>query len=54
MILQWEEVRVFVKPGPTDKRKEINGLSIIVAQDVNGGFEMDNIDGYFWTLSTVL
>jgi hypothetical protein len=21
---------------------------------VNGGFETDNIDGYFWTLSTLL
>ncbi len=34
MILDWSRVRVFVKPGPTDMRKQINGLSIIVAEEL--------------------
>jgi len=34
MILDWQKVRVFVKPGPMDMRKQINGLSIIVAEEL--------------------
>ena len=34
MILDWSKVRVFVKPGPTDMRKQINGLSIIVSEQL--------------------
>jgi hypothetical protein len=30
MILDWSNLRVFVKPSHTDMRKQINGLSIIV------------------------
>jgi transposase len=41
MILDWAKVRVFVKPGPTDMRKQINGLSIIVAEEL----AMDPLDG---------
>jgi transposase len=41
MILDWEKLRVFVKPGPTDLRKQINGLSIIVAEEL----AMDPLDG---------
>ena len=41
MILDWEKVRVFVKPGATDMRKQINGLSIIVAEEL----AMDPLDG---------
>ena len=41
MILDWSKVRVFVKPGPTDMRKQINGLSIIVAEEL----AMDPLDG---------
>ena len=37
MILDWSKVKVFVKPGPTDMRKQINGLSMIVSEDL----EMD-------------
>ena len=29
MILDWTKIRVFVKPGFTDMRKQINGLSLI-------------------------
>ena len=41
MILDWSKVRVFVKPGPTDMRKQINGLSMIVSEDL----EMDPFAG---------
>ena len=34
MILDWGKVRIFVKPGPTDMRKQINGLSIIVFEEL--------------------
>ena len=29
-----ESVRVFVKPGPTDMRKQINGLAVMVEQQL--------------------
>jgi transposase len=41
VILEWDKLRVFVKPGATDMRKQINGLSIIVAEQL----EMDPLDG---------
>ena len=41
MILDWEKVRFFVQPGPTDMRKQINGLSIIVSEEL----EMDPFEG---------
>ena len=41
MILDWSKVKVFVKPGPTDMRKQINGLSIIVSEEL----EMDLFEG---------
>ena len=41
MILDWSKVRIFVQPGPTDMRKQINGLSIIVEEDLN----MDPFEG---------
>lgn len=41
MIIDWSKVRVFVKPGATDMRKQINGLSIIVSEDL----EMDPFGG---------
>jgi transposase len=34
MIIDWSEVRIFVKPGITDMRKQINGLSIIVEEEL--------------------
>jgi transposase len=41
MILDWSKVKVFVKPGPTDMRKQINGLSMIVSEEL----EMDPFEG---------
>ncbi len=34
MILDWNAIRVFVKPGATDMRKQINGLSLIVSEEL--------------------
>ena len=41
MILDCSKVRIFVQPGPTDMRKQINGLSIIVDEDL----DMDPFEG---------
>lgn len=41
MILDWAKVRIFVKPGATDMRKQINGLSMLVAEQLG----MDPLDG---------
>ena len=34
MIIEWGKVRIFVKPGATDLRKQINGLSVIVSEEL--------------------
>ena len=34
MIVDLEKVEIYVKPGKTDMRKQINGLSIIVQQEM--------------------
>jgi len=34
MIIDWGKVRIFVKPGATDLRKQINGLSVIVSDEL--------------------
>jgi len=34
MITDISKVRIYVKPGPTDFRKQINGLSIIVQEEM--------------------
>lgn len=34
MKINWEGVRIFIKPGPTDMRKQINGLSVIVQEEM--------------------
>lgn len=34
MILDLESIRIYVKPGPTDMRKQINGLAIVAEEDM--------------------
>ena len=34
MFIDWERVRVFVRPGATDLRKQINGLAAITQTDM--------------------
>ncbi len=35
MKLTRADVKIFIKPGPTDMRKQINGLSILVQEEMN-------------------
>ena len=44
MIIDWEKIKIFVKPGPTDMRKQINGLSIIINDELN----INVLDGSFF------
>lgn len=34
MIVDWSRVNIFVRPGPTDMRKQINGLAVIVQEEL--------------------
>lgn len=34
MIIDWSRVKIFVRPGVTDFRKQINGLSMIVEEEL--------------------
>ena len=35
MILDWTNAKLYIKPGATDMRKQINGLSVIVQEELN-------------------
>jgi len=41
MIIDISKIKIFVKPGATDFRKQINGLSIIVQEEL----ELDPLNG---------
>jgi len=43
MIINWQEVEVYIKPGPTDMRKQINGLSILVEDEFGDAVFSGNI-----------
>ncbi len=34
MKINWSEIRIFIKPGVTDMRKQINGLSMLVEEEL--------------------
>ncbi len=34
MIIDWKKIKIYIKPGPTDMRKQINGLSKIVQDEL--------------------
>jgi transposase len=34
MNINWKEARIFIQPGSTDMRKQINGLSIFVEEEL--------------------
>jgi transposase len=34
MIIDWSKVKIMVKPGKTDFRKQINGLSVIIESEL--------------------
>jgi len=35
MIIDWSQVKIYVRPGVTDFRKQINGLSVIVEEELS-------------------
>ncbi len=35
MIIDWKKVKIYIKPGPTDMRKQINGLSRIIQDELS-------------------
>lgn len=41
MFIRWREIRVFVRPGPTDMRKQINGLTLMVQE----AMQLDALSG---------
>jgi transposase len=41
VFIKWKEIRVFVHPGPTDMRKQINGLT----QMVQDAMQLDALSG---------
>ncbi len=34
MIIDWNTVKIFIKPGVTDMRKQINGLSVVIKDEL--------------------
>jgi transposase len=34
MFIDWKAVKIFVRPGPTDLRKQINGLAVMVQAEL--------------------
>lgn len=34
MIIDWNNVKIFIKPGITDMRKQMNGLSIMIKDEL--------------------
>lgn len=34
MKIDWDKIKVFIRPGSTDMRKQINGLSIMIQEDL--------------------
>lgn len=34
MIIDWQRVSIYVRPGWTDMRKEINGLAVLVGEEL--------------------
>jgi len=44
MFVEWDKVKIFVKPGSTDMRKQINGLAIIVKEDLS----LDPFEGHLY------
>jgi transposase len=47
VFIDWDRVRVFVRPGATDLRKQINGLAVITQTDM----EQDPLSGNLYLFS---
>jgi len=44
MKVNWNEVRIFIKPGVTDMRKQINGLAIMIEEKM----KLDPLNGHLY------
>jgi len=44
MQIDWNTVRIFIRPGVTDMRKQINGLVVITAEQMH----QDPLDGHLY------
>ena len=44
MKIDWRTVRIFVRPGITDMRKQINGLSVLVQEEMS----QDPLSGHLY------
>lgn len=44
MRINWNNVRIFIKPGITDMRKQINGLAVISTQEM----KQDPLSGHLY------
>ncbi len=44
MKINWSEIKIYIKPGPTDMRKQINGLSVMIKEELNH----DPLNGNFY------
>ncbi len=47
MFIEWEKVRIFVRPGATDLRKQINGLAALAQGEMAG----DPLSGHLYIFS---
>jgi transposase len=36
MMLDWSKLSIYVRPGPTDMRKQINALAVLVEESMGG------------------
>ena len=43
MIIDWSKVHIYIKPGATDLRNHINGLSIMIEQEFGEGVFSGNL-----------
>jgi transposase len=44
MKINWKKVQIFIKPGITDMRKQINGLAVITAEEM----KKDPLNGHIY------
>jgi len=47
MFIDWQRVKVFVRPGATDMRKQINGLAALSQGEMNG----EPLSGHLYVFS---
>jgi transposase len=47
MFIEWSNVRIYVRPGATDLRKQVNGLAILVQTTM----EQDPLSGHLYLFS---